>query len=81
MREEGQWRRGRLDTGTDRVNLRTAETVGEGTRLDAEIHHLPSGDSAPGQAYKDDMSLIYILVVAALLSLLAWFILLVLLLP
>ncbi len=70
-----------MATGTDRVNLRTAETVGEGARLDAEVHHLPSGDSSPGQQYEDDKSLIYVLVVVALASLLVWFILLVLLLP
>jgi len=35
-----------MASGSDRLDLRTAETIGEGTRLGSAAHHLTSFDSS-----------------------------------
>jgi len=58
-----------------------AETVGEATRLQADAHHLPSGDSSAPREYSGRKSLIYRLVAIMLAALFVWFLLLALMLP
>lgn len=69
------------ELGSDSITFRPAETVGEGTRLQADAHHLPSGDSSAPREYSGRKSLIYRLVAIMLAALFVWFLLLALMLP
>jgi len=66
-----------MTVGMDRANLRAAETVGEGARLEADVQHLPSGDSARSQEYNSKREFTYRVVAIALAALFVWFILLI----
>ena len=70
-----------VTVGIDRANLRAAETVGEGARLEQRVLHLPPGDSADSLEYDPGKAFIYRLIGVMLVALLVWFILLVLMMP
>ncbi len=67
--------------GTDRISLRTAETVGEGARLGGPVHHLPLADASEPTRSGRKSVFSYGTIVIMLVVLFIWFIILVLLLP
>jgi hypothetical protein len=67
--------------GIDRANLRPAETVGEGARLEQRVLHIPPGHAANSLEYDPRRAFIYRLVGIMLVALFVWFILLVLMMP